>query len=198
MDDGTGPVEVVLRSFLQPNGSAFRPDTIVRVKEMTGLLTPYAEPTGGVRWQLLPRAAADVTLEVKQADLAVVSVTANDSTVVKGDTVTFTVVITNNGPLGASGVEVVDSIPVGLTYVDATATRGAYFENTAVWSLDSLAVTAMDTLRLRAEVTTDLFGVTRLLTRLKASAHEVDPTTSNNAATLNITVQPPPQVPSRR
>jgi len=199
LDDGTGPVEVVLRSFLLPNASAIRPDTILRVKEAAGLLTPYAEPTGGVRWRLLPRAAGDLTLEVKEADVAVRAVAANDSTVVKGDTVTFTVVVTNNGPLGASGVQLVDSVPVGLTYVSATATHGSYTQETAVWALDSLGVSAVDTLFLKAEVTTDLFGNTRNLARLKAPAREVDPTSANNTGQVTITIEPPPiQAPPRR
>jgi len=191
LDDGTGPIEVVLRSFLQLNPSPIRPDTIVRARAVAGLLVPVAEPTGGVRWRLLPRAGGDVILETKEADLALGGFFANDSTVQKGDTVTFTVVVTNLGPLAASGVQVVDSVPEGLTYLDATTTRGVYSQTTAIWSLDSLAVTATDTLRLRAEVTTDLVGTTPARVRILPPAKEVDPNLSNNVASFNITIQPP-------
>ncbi len=198
VDDGTGSLEVVFRSFLQANTSLVRPDTILRIKEATGLLTPVALPTGGVRWRLLPRVGADITLEVKQADLAIDALLANDSTVVKGDTVTFTVVVTNRGPLGASGVQVVDSVPTGLTYVNATTSRGSYTQSTGTWALDSLAVSAKDTLWLKAEVTTDLTGITQARARVKAPLKEVDPTSANDQATLNITIQPPPAPVSRR
>ncbi len=194
LDDGTGPIEVVLRSFLQANASIIRPDTILRIKETTGLLTPFAQPTGGVRWRLLPRAGADITLEIKQADLAVESLVANDSTVVKDDVVTFTVVVTNKGPLAASGVQVVDSVPTGLTFVSATASRGSYAQATGTWSLDSLAVAAKDTLFLKAKVTTDLFGTTQARARVKPPAREVDPTSSNDLATLTIVIEPPAMV----
>ncbi len=197
VDDGTGPIEVVLRSFLQANTSVIRPDTILRMKEATGLLTAFAEPTGGVRWRLLPRAGADVTLEIKQADLAIDALLATDSTVVKGDVVTFTVVVTNKGPLAASGVQVIDSVPTGFTYVSAKTSRGTYTQGTAIWALDSLAVAAKDTLFLKAEVTTDLFGTTQARARVKAPVNEVDPTSSNDAAALTMTVQPPAPAPKR-
>lgn len=197
VDDGTGPLEVVFRSFLQANTSLIRPDTVLRVKEATGLLTPVAQPTGGIRWKLLPRAGGDVTLEIKQVDLAIDALFANDSTVAKGDTVTFTVVVTNRGPLGASGVQVVDSVPTGLTYVSATTSRGSYTESTGTWALDSLGVSAKDTLWLKGEVTTDLTGTTRNRARVKPPLNEVDPTSSNDQATLDIVIQPPGGV-SRR
>jgi hypothetical protein len=92
---------------------------------------------------------------------------------------------------------VVDSVPTGLTYVSATASRGSYTEGTGTWSLDSLAVSARDTLFLRAEVTTDLVGVTQARARVKAPAKEVDPTSSNNERTLSITIQPPAAAPRR-
>ena len=197
VDDGTGRIEIVLRSFLLANSSLVRPDTILRIKETTGLLTPFAEPTGGVRWRLLPRAGADLTLEVKQADLAIDALFANDSTVVKGDTVTFTLVVTNKGPLAASGVQVLDSVPFGLTYVSSTASRGTYAQSTSTWSLDSLAVAAKDTLFLKAEVTTDLIGTTQARARVKPPANEVDGTSTNDAAALTITIQAPTPTPRR-
>lgn len=188
IDDGSGRLEVVFRAFLQVNTSVVRPDTTVRVRDATGLLVPYAEPTGGVRWRLLPRAGGDLVLEVKQADLSV-TLSADTTTVHKGDTVTFTVVASNGGPLGATGVQVVDSVPTGLAFVSATATRGSYVAATGTWSLGSLAVGAVDTLRMKAMVT-DSLGTRTARARIGPPLNEVDPVATNNVASLVLTIQP--------
>ena len=43
-----------------------------------------------------------------------------------GDTITFTVTLTNNGPNAATSVQVTDLLPAGLTFVSATPSQGTY------------------------------------------------------------------------
>jgi len=191
IDDGTGALEVVLRAFLQLNPSAIRPDTILRVREVTGLLTPVQDVSGEVRWRLLPRGGSDLVLETKQADLSV-TVEVDTTIAYKGDIVTFEVVVGNEGPHGASGIEVVDSVPTGFTLASATATRGTYTQATGRWALDTLAVGARDTLRLKATVTTDLVGTTLNQVRLRSPLKQVDPNINNNVAAVTVTITPPP------
>ncbi len=187
-NDGTGQVEVVLRSFLQLSTASIRPDTIVRISTLTGLLTPTLDQTTGqVTWHILPRGGGDVGLEIKYADLGV-GVSVDKPSVSKGDTVTFTVVLTNAGPAGASGVEVKDTIPTGLTFVSATAARGTYDSGTGVWSIDSVQVADTDTLTIRANVTTDLLGQTVDRAAVTKLAREVDPSPGNNTATTVVSI----------
>lgn len=61
-DDGSGPVDVVLRSFISWNWSAFRPQE-VELSRADGLLVPMLEGDGTIRWRLTPRGGADVSLE---------------------------------------------------------------------------------------------------------------------------------------
>ena len=61
VDDGTGPVEIVLRSFLGSDASFFDPDR-KRIRETTGLLVPW-DDGGGLRWRLVIRSADDLRVE---------------------------------------------------------------------------------------------------------------------------------------
>jgi uncharacterized repeat protein (TIGR01451 family) len=197
-DDGSGKVDVELRSFLLIDPTPVRPDTIVRVKELTGLLVPLKDETGAVHWRIQPRGGGDVLLEVKQANLGI-GVSVDKATAHKGDRLRFTVVLTNAGPLGASGVQVTDSIPVGMTFASASSTRGAYNAGTGIWDLDSLKVGATDTLKVDADVTTDLVGQTQNRASITRILREVDPNPANNSATVTVNiVAPAPVAPNRR
>jgi len=195
IDDGSGPVEVVLRSFLQVNSTAVRPDTVVRVNQLRGLLTPVQDGTGAIHWRILPRDGGDVTLEVKNADVRV-AVASDRTAASQGDTLTFTVVVTNAGPLGASGMRVIDSIPQGLTYLSSTMTRGTYDPASARWQLDSLRVGAVDTLKLRTTVTTSLVGQTVERATIESLEHEVDPNLNNNTAAVLLNLVAPTPSPN--
>lgn len=63
-DDGSGPVEVVLRSFL---GFGSPPDRELRVARAAGMLAPYDDGSGNVRWRLLVRAVSELVLETPPA-----------------------------------------------------------------------------------------------------------------------------------
>ncbi|MCO6488321.1 MAG: gliding motility-associated C-terminal domain-containing protein [Phaeodactylibacter sp.] len=49
-----------------------------------------------------------------------------------GDNVTFTVVLSNQGPDAATGVVVTDRLPGGYTYASGTASQGAYDSSTGI------------------------------------------------------------------
>lgn len=193
VDDGSGPVLVVLRSFLQADPSTVRPDTIIRVRELTGLLTPHLDETGQTHWWLLPRGLADVSLEVKQADLSV-KMDPDTATVRPGETLTFRIVTSNAGPLGASDVQVVDTVPGGFTFLSATASHGTYDAGSRTWAIDTLAAGQSDTLNLRVKVVGPA-GARQNLVRVLAPTRQVDPNGSNNADATNIVIAPASPVP---
>jgi hypothetical protein len=61
VDDGTGPVDILLRAFLGTDASFFNPDS-VRVREATGLLVATMAENQ-LRWRLTPRATTDIRVE---------------------------------------------------------------------------------------------------------------------------------------
>jgi hypothetical protein len=61
VNDGSGPLEILFRSFLDMDEEDFVPDTIF-VDRARGLLVPF-EAGGAARWRLEPRTRSDFRLE---------------------------------------------------------------------------------------------------------------------------------------
>jgi uncharacterized repeat protein (TIGR01451 family) len=87
--------------------------------------------------------SADLEL-VKQADKVLLTV---------GDQVTFTIRLVNNGPSAATGIEVTDLLPAGITFGQATATPGTYNNTTGKWQLASLNSGSQAVLTITGTVT---------------------------------------------
>jgi uncharacterized repeat protein (TIGR01451 family) len=118
-----------------------------------------------------------------QADLALAK-TVSDSTPNVGDTITFTVTLTNNGPGTASGVTVTDLLPAGLTFVGATPSQGSYVAASGVWTVGTVTTTGPQTLQIQATVTS---ATTQTNTATITSSDQFDPTTANNNSSVTVT-----------
>ena len=121
---------------------------------------------------------ASATLTPQQADLALTK-TVSDATPNVGDTVTFTVTASNAGPDAATGVEVTDVLPAGLTFVSATPSQGTYTAGTGLWDVGAIAAGASATLTVVATVVSP---DAQTNTASVADADQFDPTTANNTA----------------
>ncbi len=89
----------------------------------------------GEQVHVLP-ADADLTLEK----------TVDNTTPREGDTITYTLVLTNNGPSEATGVVVSDSLPASVSFVSSTASQGSYDDGSGFWTVGTVANTASATL----------------------------------------------------
>jgi uncharacterized repeat protein (TIGR01451 family) len=69
-----------------------------------------------------------------EADLAVTKTVSNAFPNV-GSIITFTVILTNNGPNPATNVVVNDLLPAGLTFVSATPSEGTYDSTSGMWTV---------------------------------------------------------------
>ena len=80
-----------------------------------------------------------VAISVPQIDLSLTK-TGTPATVVVGQSVTFTVTVTNDGPDLATGVQVLDVLPAGMSLVNVSTTQGTYDSQTGLWSLGAVPI----------------------------------------------------------
>jgi uncharacterized repeat protein (TIGR01451 family) len=127
--------------------------------------------------------SASATETPQSADLALAK-TVSDSTPDVGDTITFTVTLTNNGPDPATNVSVQDALPAGLTFVSATPSQGTYDAVTGTWTVGTVTTATPQTLQLQATVVSPT-----ALTNTASISHsdQFDPATSNNSASATET-----------
>jgi uncharacterized repeat protein (TIGR01451 family) len=119
------------------------------------------------------------------ADLAV-SKSVDVSKPNVGDVVTFTVGLTDNGPLVATGVTVSDVLPAGLSFVSATPTQGSYTPATGVWTVGTVTTATPQTLLIQARVVSPAAETN---TAAIGHADQPDPNPANNAASATVVPQ---------
>jgi uncharacterized repeat protein (TIGR01451 family) len=118
----------------------------------------------------------------EQADLAVTK-TVDQSQVMAGSNVTYTVTVHNRGPDTATDVFVLDPVPPGLTFVSAAPSQGVYVPASGMWMIGTLANGATATLQVTATVA----AVGPIVNNAEAGALQFDPDLSNNTATATVT-----------
>src|SRR5581483_4090957 len=128
---------------------------------------------------------ATTAVSPQQADL-VLTKTGSDPRPNVGDTVTFTVSVADVGPNAATGVQVTDLLPAGLTFVSATAAQGTYDATTGLWSVGTVAAGTTTTLTVTAQVTAAA-AASNVATI--SHADQSDPNPGNNRAATTVTPQ---------
>ena len=140
---GFGPDNnLYLADFYNSRVSVWNPSTGAAVRTLTNAAMPNPHGVGFTTCTPVTVGSADVGL-TKVADKT------NTKT---GDTVKYTLTVTNNGPDGATGVEVKDQLPAGVTFVSASG-DGTYDNATSTWTVGSVAVGAANAKTLIITVT---------------------------------------------
>ena len=96
---------------------------------------------------------ASVTLPQDIADLSL-SKTADNLNPTPGTTFTYTVTVRNSGPATATGVQVLEQVPAGLTFVSATPSTGTYDAATGLWTVGQITNGGNATLSLTVTLNT--------------------------------------------
>ncbi|WP_298779113.1 DUF11 domain-containing protein [uncultured Polaribacter sp.] len=96
-----------------------------------------------------------VTITAKKIDLSLLKTV--DKPIVKvGDTVIFTLTLKNKGPQSATGIEVKDLLPTGLTYDSNNSTipnNTTYTESTGIWDLSGVTLASGETVVIQIAAT---------------------------------------------
>ena len=121
-----------------------------------------------------------------EADLEIIKL-VSDKTAKKGDEITWTIIVTNNGPDSALEVYVKDELPAGLVLNKYSVTKGLFDQNTLTWYMKSLANGESQTLTL-----TTLVNVTNktLVNTVNVTNDVYDPNETNNEANNTTDVDP--------
>jgi uncharacterized repeat protein (TIGR01451 family) len=140
-------------TVLEPTGAA---DEYLNVAEVTGAdqLDPDSTPDNDDGDQSEDD-EANATVTPQSADLSLAKAVDDPSPLV-GDSVTFTLTLTNGGPDTATNIEVTDNLPVGFTYDAASIAGGDAQDDTGApvltWTVNSLASGASIDLTFTATV----------------------------------------------
>jgi uncharacterized repeat protein (TIGR01451 family) len=124
-------------------------------------------------------------------DLAIVK-TVDKASVVKGSNVTYTLTVTNNGPVTDTNVQVADSLPAGVTYVSATSSQGTC-SGTAVVQCNIGTMTNGQKVTITIVVNTVNTGTIANSSTVVGALPET--TLSNNTSGVSINVTAPPAPP---
>ena len=95
--------------------------------------------------------SASATEAPQLADLSV-SKTVSNATPNVGDTIVYTITVFNAGPNAATGVQVMDQLPAGVSFVADTASQGSYDNATGVWTVGTVSTATPQTLIINATV----------------------------------------------
>lgn len=81
-----------------------------------------------------------------------VTKTVDNAAPAPGDSITFTITVTNVCPNDATGIEITDVLPIGVRLVSSTPDQGTYESTNGVWTVSSLSADAGATLIISATV----------------------------------------------
>ena len=140
----------------------------------------------GIALGLMVNTSAGIVLP---ADLELTK-EVNKTEAFEGDTVFFTIGVTNYGP-GAADVIVDDLLPVGLSFQTSSVSHGEYIWATGLWSVGTLPSGHGAIMNLWALVDPGTLGQSLRNTAI-VTGNVNDPNMGNNEASAEVTVIPEP------
>jgi uncharacterized repeat protein (TIGR01451 family) len=129
--------------------------------------------------------ASTDTQVTTEADLAIAK-TDDPNPVIAGTPLTYTLVITNDGPSDDADVTVTDALPATVTFDSYDASQGIFDDATGRWSVGYL--TAGESATLTLLVTVDPGTTGTFLNSASVSGNATDPQPGNNSASTNTQV----------
>ena len=126
------------------------------------------------------------TITVSSSDLVTVK-SVDTATPSEGDTVSYTITVTNNGPNNATNVSLVDNLPSGVTYVSDDSS-GAYNSGSGIWTIGDILNGGSASLIIDALVDAGTAGTTVTNSTTAASGDQADSTTAGDVLDVTILI----------
>ncbi len=132
-------------------------------------------------------AVASTFVQLPAADLGV-TMTATPTTVLQNGVITFTAVITNNGPATATGVTLTNFMPTNATFISATSSQGTISPDGQLAYINTLppGTNAVYSVTLSPKTTGNFVDTVQVA----VGAAQQDPVSLNNIASFTVTVGP--------
>ena len=162
-------------------------DSGVRINTATATgQDPGSNPVtaNGFHSETIPQ-TADLTLDK----------TVEPMSVMPGESVMYTLTVTNLGPSTATMVEVVDQLPSGLIWDSDDCGAGPPVSERLTWSVGSLAINASAVCRISATVSPTAPGAS-LLNSATASSAEADPDPGSSSSSVGVDIDRGAEIPT--
>ncbi|MFV1884650.1 MAG: SwmB domain-containing protein [Balneola sp.] len=129
-------------------------------------------------------------LTTRDANIAITK-TADQTNPLANETVNFTLTVTNNGPENATELDVNETLPAGLTLVQATPSQGTYNQITKIWAVGSLNNGSSATLTLETTVNSGITQDSLINKAFIQGLNQNDPVVANDTAAVTIYISIP-------
>jgi uncharacterized repeat protein (TIGR01451 family) len=194
---GTGAITCTEVGSLVVNGVA-NFTLVLQVNSGTPSGTNIAETDTASATNIVPNlttnsaTATVVVANANSADMAIVKTASPSPTVADGDSLTYSLAITNNGPASATDVIVTDPLPSAVTYLSASTTAGTCSEagGTVTCLLGTMANAATATVTIVTLAATQ----GQAANTATVSADQTDPNPANNSSTQTETIVAPTSI----
>jgi uncharacterized repeat protein (TIGR01451 family) len=194
---GTGTITCTDSNTLAVNGTA-NFTLVLQVSSSAPSGTNIAETVTATVSNVVPSlttnsaTALAVVANANSADMAIVKTASPSPTVPQGDTLTYTLAITNDGPASATNVTVADTLPSAVTYESVISSVGTCSEadSTVTCLLGTMANAATATVTI-----VTMAGAPGVVTNTASvSADQTDPVPSNNTSSQTETITAATQI----
>jgi uncharacterized repeat protein (TIGR01451 family) len=193
----TAPDKVTWNIAGLANGATANLTILVTAPATAGTITNNASVSGDQADPVAGNNTATEDTEVISVPVYTdLQITKTDSPdpVIAGNSLIYTLTVTNAGPDDATGVSVTDVLPAGLTYNSHTESTGTATEagGTINWTIGNLNAGSSATLVITTTVTANTGIITNTA---NISGNEIDLLLVNNTATASTLILPPGAMP---